>query len=309
MGNTTYNPSDWAAYSRSTATKTASQVFRASTVSDELDAKKIIRRESRDSSANPNSTAVIIALDQTGSMNTVLQDIVRKDLGVAFQEIHDRKPISDPHIMLMTFDDANVIDEGCLQVTQFEADTTTITAQIDKMHLTNCGGGNASESYHLPLYFAATRTSIDCFEKRGNKGYLFTIGDEETPPSLTREQIKTVLGEDVEADFSYDDCLRMAERTYHVFHVMVAEGSHMRYSGDRVKSKWTKVLGERAILLEDHTKLGEVIVSAIQINEGAELDDVASTWSDSTALVVRNSLNTLSSARSGNVAKAGLVTF
>ena len=33
------------------------------------------------------------------------------------------------------------------------------------------------------------KTSIDCFEKRGKKGYLFTIGDEQLPPTLTKAQI------------------------------------------------------------------------------------------------------------------------
>lgn len=296
MGSGTYSPSDWRAYASKTKHKRAEEVFRSNTLDKDVDPRNVKVRESRDSANHPASTAIIIALDQTGSMNSVLERIVRKDLGVAFEEIINRRPVNDPQIMLMTFDDAHYIQDGCLQVSQFESETNPLTEQIDKTWLTNYGGGNASESYHLPLYFAATRTSIDCFEKRGKKGYLFTIGDEETPPALTRDQIAAIIGDSVEADFSYEDCLRMAEKMYHVFHVMVAEGSHFRYAGDTVKKKWSQVLGERALLLTDHSKLGEVIVSAIQITEGALVDDVVNSWSGDTAVAVREATKGLTTS-------------
>lgn len=169
MGSGRYSPDDWVVYSSNTRTKTvASEVYRARTVDDYLNPLKIKVRESRDSEANPASNAVIIALDQTGSMNTVLMNIVQKDLGIAFEEVHKRKPVSDPHIMLMTFDDVNAgVIDGCLQVSQFEAEVNPLAQQIDKFHLTNNGGSNNSESYHLPLYFAATKTSIRLLGKTG----------------------------------------------------------------------------------------------------------------------------------------------
>ena len=136
---------------------------------------------------------------------------------------------------------------------------------------------------------------------------MFIIGDEEVPPSLTREQIKAVLGDDVEADFSYEDCLRMAERTYNVFHVMVAEGHHFRYRGPEVEKSWRKVLGERALMLTDHTKLGEVVVSAIQLNEGTDLNTVLNSWSGDTALVVREATKGLT--KNSSTSTGGIVTL
>ncbi|HAO33838.1 MAG TPA: hypothetical protein DCQ84_12920, partial [Candidatus Competibacteraceae bacterium] len=59
-----------------------------------------------------------------------------------------------------------------------------IARQLRRLWLEKGGGGNACESYTLPWYFAATHTAIDCFEKRGKKGYLFTVGDEEPPLEL-----------------------------------------------------------------------------------------------------------------------------
>lgn len=59
----------------------------------------------------------------------------------------------------------------------FEADIR-IARQLEKLWLEKGGGGNCCESYTLPWYFAALHTAIDWFEKRGQKGYLFTVGDE-----------------------------------------------------------------------------------------------------------------------------------
>lgn len=300
MGGGRYDDNAWKGYAtKSTASIRSSGtkgVYGGKTVDNGLDPKSIKVRESRDSKANPNSNAVIIALDMTGSMSNVLDAIVTKDLGVAFSELYKRAPVPDPHVCLMLFDDVEVQDAGVLQVSQFEAEVDKITDQIGKFMLTNNGGGNHFESYHLPLYMAATRTSIDCFEKRKKKGYLFTIGDEEVPQPLKRAHIKQVFGGEPESDLDYPTLLKMAERTYHVFHIMVEEGDYMSHSPDRVKSTWRKVLGERAIVLTDHRKLGEVIVSTIQRNEGAAVKDIVDSWSGDTSLVVHDAIANLTPA-------------
>lgn len=300
MGGGRFDSTKWDTYATKSTASTKAHgsrgVYSGTTVDKDLDPKNIKIRESRDSVANPNSTAIIIGLDMTGSMDTVLNQIVTKDLGVAFKELYTRKPVSDPHVCLMMFDDVVVQDKGVLQVSQFEAEVDKITDQIGKFYLTHNGGGNQFESYHLPLYMAATKTSIDCFEKRKKKGYLFTIGDESVPAPLLPAQINSVFGSEAEAALDYQTCLRMAERMYHVFHIMVEEGSNMHYSAEEVKNSWRKVLGERAILLTDHTKLGEVIVSAIQRNEGASVEEVVGSWSGDTSVAVRAAIGGLTPA-------------
>jgi hypothetical protein len=59
------------------------------------------------------------------------------------------------------------------------------------------------------------------------------------------------------------------------------------------------VLGERALLLTDHTKLAEVIVSTIQVVEGANVDHVADSWDGSTAVVVRDAIRSLTTTPGG----------
>ena len=146
-------------------------------------------------------------------------------------------------------------------------------------------------------------TSIDCFEKRGKKGYLFTVGDEEVPRGLSREHIETVCGDKLQADLSLDDMLDMATKMYHVYHIMVEEGSHFKYGrGDATIKGWTNLLGQRAIKLSDHTKLSEVIVSTIQLNEGMEPDAIIDSWDGSTSIVVKRAIDGMVTAeKSGGI--------
>jgi len=226
------------------------------------------------------------------------------------EEILARKPVSDPHILCMGIGDV-LYDRAPLQVTQFEADIR-IAKQLEKLWLEKGGGGNSCESYNLPWYFAAM--AIDCFEKRGKKGYLFTVGDEEPPPNLPAAAVARFLGSRPQRDFDSRELLTLVGRMYHVFHVIVdhvfhvivEEGSHARHDPRGVRNRWTELLGQRVIGLSDHTKLAEVIVSAIEVNEGRDRDKVVKSWSKKTALVVQRAVGGLGPARGGS---AGVVRF
>lgn len=303
MGYSRWNSSAWSSYSKTTSTKTASAIFTNKKLHPDLDPKGALCRESRDSDLNPKSTAIIIGVDVTGSMGVIAEYMVKTGLGVLFQEILDRKPVSDPHLMVMAIGDATC-DTTPLQVSQFEADIK-ITEWLEKIYVEGCGGGNDSESYHLPLYFAANHTSIDCFEKRGKKGYLFTIGDELTPPWLTKEQIISVCGDEPSRGLTYEEILEQAERMYDVFHIIVAEGNYARRNVDSVKQKWQDVLGQRAIVLTNYKALSEVIVSLIQVNEGVDTDVVTSSWSGDTSLVVKTAVSGLTAKT--NSASTGVI--
>jgi hypothetical protein len=222
--------------------------------------------------------------------------MVKEGIGTVFQETIDRKPITNPHVMFMAIGDCNHLDEegndwrtdrSPLQVTQFEADLT-ITDQIEKIHVEGNGGGNHHESYSLAWYFAATKTSIDSFDKRGKKGYLFTVGDEEPNMTLFRSDIKRIFNEDIEAELSIEQVLAMAQRQWHVFHVIIEQGNHASHYLSRVQQAWRNVLGENVISLSDYTKLAEVVVSTMQITEGLDAKTVASSWSGDTSIVVQN---------------------
>lgn len=292
MGASRWDADTWATYSTTTAAKPASRIFTSKAIHEDLDPLNCIVRESRDSDANPNSNAIIVGVDVTGSMGVIAEYFVKTGLGVLFNEILDRKPIPDPHLMVMAIGDA-YFDDAPLQVSQFEADIK-IADWLEKIYVEGGGGGNNSESYHLPLYAAAYATSIDCFEKRGKKGYLFTIGDEFTPPALTREQIKNVIGDTTQTSLTYEQLLDAASRMYNVYHIIIAEGNCAKYQLTAVEDSWKKVLGQHAITLTDYKKLSEVIVSIIAINEGENPTTVAASWSGDTSLVVQKATKDLS---------------
>lgn len=290
MGAGSWSTTDWASYSKSTASKPTAAIFKNNNLKPSLDPKGIKFRESRDSTVNPNSTAIAVALDVTGSMGMIADYIARTGLGTLFSEILTRKPVTDPHLMFMAVGDAHC-DRVPFQVSQFEADDRIIT-QLTDIFLEGAGGGNNSESYSLPWYFAAKKTSIDCFEKRGKKGYLFTIGDELVPPALTTSQIKQVFGDDSEP-MSSEELYKMACRMYNVFHIIVDEGDYARYHGPEVDTKWKKLMGQHVIHLSDYKKLSEVIVSTIQIVEGDSVDSVVKSWSGATSVVVNTAIKNL----------------
>lgn len=292
MGTTRSTPSDWTKYSSTIKDKKVEEIYRTRHLQEDLDPKNITVRESRDSDANPESNAIIVAQDITGSMDPVLDSMIKNSLKTLFTEIYDRKPVSDPHIMLMGIGDVEW-DTAPAQMTQFES-SIVLADQLSRIYVERGGGGNYYESYTLAWYLAATKTSIDCFEKRGKKGYIFTVGDERITPTLRAAHIEHFIGVKPQSDLQADALLMMVSQMYHVFHIMIAQGNHMQYDREEVIASWTKFLGQRAMVCEDHTKIGEIITSAIEITEGRDKDSVISSWTDkSTALVVQSAISGL----------------
>lgn len=290
MGNGRWDSGAWARYaSQATVGKSQAQIFTAHEMKPDFDPAKIVMRESRDSADNPVSTPIILASDVTGSMGMIAEKLMRKGLDTLATEIYDRKPVTDPHIMIAAVGDAKT-DKAPLQVTQFEADIR-VAEQARELWLEGHGGGNGGESYSVAHLFAAMKVSADAIEKRGRKGYLFTIGDEPVHDGMTKAEIKRVMGIDVERDLSGQEIIAMAQRNWEVFHIALVNEGYCRHGRrDDVLSSWRRVLPERTISLENVDALAETVVSLIQVTEGARAADVAASWSGSTALVVANAL-------------------
>ena len=269
----------YASYTDTIATKSTREVFASRGMKDYLNPNGVLLRESRDSEQNPQSTPIILGVDVTGSMGIIADRLVRQGLSTLIEGILDRQPVTNPHIMAMGIGDV-FKDSAPLQVTQFEPDVRIIE-QLTDVYLEGGGGGNAFESYDLPWYFAAQRTSIDCFEKRGKKGYLFTMGDELPPPDgLSREDIKAVFGNDDQRGYSASELLEMAEEKYQVFHIIIEQGSFARRELASVKSKWRELLGGRAVLLSNYNYMSEVIIAIMEVAEGADPQDVVDSFQD-----------------------------
>jgi hypothetical protein len=308
MGSGRWSDKDWELYaSVHVKSKTSvDDIYTSRSLAPELDPERVKVRESCDSPDNPESTALIVALDVTGSMGMVLDAMARDGLQTLATEVYSRKPITDPHIMFMGIGDVEAGDRAPLQVTQFEADIR-IAEQLTKIYLERGGGGNHYESYALAWYFAAMHTRIDCFEKRNKKGLLFTIGDEMPTPYLLASDIERILGYRPQFDkIKAAELYTMVSRQYDVFHIIVEEGSYCQGNEREVVKAWTKLLGQRAIRLSDHTKMSEVIVSTLQVIGGADSKSVISSWDGSTAMVVAKAIGSLTHP---DKASGGVVRF
>lgn len=307
MGTDRWTSDDWTSYKKEHIDhKSDREIFSSRKMHKDLDPRNIAFRESCDSELNPNSTPVILAFDVTGSMGHIAYEMAREGIKTTIEEILDRKPVSDPHIMVMGVGDANY-DDAPLQVSQFEADTKIID-QLSQIYIEQGGGGNDHESYNLPWYFAATKTKIDC-TKRGKKGILFTMGDEEPAMLLKKSHVKEFIGDDIQSNIKTEDLLALVSMNYDVFHLVIEEGNYASSRGpEKVAANWNKVLGQgRVIRVSDHTKIPEIIVSTLQVHAGENADDVVSSWDGTTGLVVAHAVKDVARARKGG--PGGVVKF
>lgn len=312
MGTRSWDAGSWASYASTSAaaaapTATVHTTYVANGIHKDLDPKNISIRESCNSPAHPKATPIILGCDVTGSMGQIAHEIVKTGLGVLVKEVLDRKPVTDPHIMFMGIGDVRC-DQAPLQATQFETDYTMVK-ELLKIYMEGGGGGNSWESYNLPWHFAAYHTSCDAWgDTPPRKGFLFTFGDENPPQDLTASDLMKVYGNGDEVVATNAQLLDALSTKYHVFHILIAEGSHMRTGGaSTTKHLWNDLLGQRAVVLDDYTKLGELIISTMQVVAGDAVEDVAASWGGSTAITINNALANLKSGTLATKSAGGVV--
>ena len=289
MGSSRYDAGVYRSYATATSTKTHYD-YKSRSMPKGMDPKQIKVRESKKSDPNPHPTPIIVGLDVTGSMGAVVE-ACRKGLGTLFDQIIDRHPVSDPHVLAMAIGDMDY-DSAPVQATQFEADPVTIGKQVEELYLERGGGGNCHESYLGPLYFAAMRTDCDAFSEN-RKGFLFTVGDEEPQTVLTKDQIERFFGDQAKDDLSAAEVLDMIKTNWNYYHLIVMEGSHASYNPDRTVRAWTDLIGQRAIKLTNHEKMAEVIISLIEVVAGRDKEEIIKSWSGGTDVVVRDAISGL----------------
>lgn len=266
-----------------------------------------VMRESRDSDDHPESLAIGVIFDVTGSMHSIPQVLQTKLAGL-MQLLIAKGYVAHPQILFGAIGDANG-DRVPLQIGQFESNIT-MEDNLTNIYLEGGGGGTKSETYEIAHYFFARHTSIDCFEKRGKKGYFFTIGDENFYPSLHKDQIKALIGDDLAENVPTEMIVRELEEKYNVFHIIAEQGS---YRGDPViEGSWKKLLGERVLKLEDSENVAELIALTIGLCEGTtDIDagaaDLASVGASArTVSTVKDAL--VPFAASASMTKSGTVS-
>jgi len=292
MGGMTWSDDSYRSFSSKVASSHVDDIFKQNksrSISDDMDPKNIKIRECRDSNVHPNTQGIVVALDVTGSMGMIPERMVRETLPNLMKTlIENNQP--DAQVLFIAIGD-HYSDSYPLQVGQFESGTDELIKWLTSTYLEGKGGGQIRESYSLAWLLASQYISMDCFEKRGQKGLLFTIGDEAFHEKLERDALKKIFGSNQELDLNSVDLLRSAERMFDVFHLHCVNGSYGKKSD--IVQPWAKILGERLIFVEDTNKIPEIIASTVAIFNQIGLDTVTQSFDDSTALVVRNAVGHL----------------
>jgi hypothetical protein len=240
----------------------------ATAVHPQLDPHGVVR-ESRDSAEHPQSLAIAVLFDVTGSMRRVpraLQAKLPQLLGLLLR----RGYASHPQIMFGAIGDATC-DRAPLQVGQFESDNR-MDDDLGRILLEGGGGGQKTESYELALYFMARHTSIDCHKRRGKRGYLFIIGDEMAYQVVKPGEAGRVIGDGLQAGIPLAEMVSEVQRKWDSYYIL-PEGAS--YVGDRqVLQFWRNLLGQNVIELADLDAVCETIALAVGLGEAAiDLDE------------------------------------
>jgi len=260
--------SSWSAsaYRSVTSTRTArpaSEVFRGEKSIDPLmDPRKLTFREARDSEHHPHSVPIIVAFDVTGSMGHVPKLFATELLGKLMRMLVEGGYVSDPQLLFAAVGDA-VSDRAPLQVGQFESGLE-MDMWLTKIWLEG-GGGDAPESYPLVDWFAAYHTKTDHFERRGEKGYLFIIGDE-TDKDLESSHIQRVFGYSPDKSVRSEDVLDACNERWHRFRVMLGKDRPQKIPA-REKAL-SEVLRNRTFPLFKPEAICEFIAATLGVLEG-----------------------------------------
>jgi hypothetical protein len=242
----------------------------------DLDPLGVSARESRDSAEHPQSVAIAVLFDVTGSMRAVprvLQAKLPQLLGLLLRKGY----VADPQIMFGAIGDATC-DRAPLQVGQFESDNR-MDDDLGRILLEGGGGGQKTESYELALYFMARHTETDCYGQRGRRGYLFIIGDEMAYFRVKPAEVRQVIGDELGQPLPVAELVAEVTAKWDTYYILPAGAS---YVGDaQVLGFWRDLLGQNVIELSDLDAVCETIALTVGLGEDAiSLDDGLADLSD-----------------------------
>ena len=289
MGRGSYTAADWNKLRNSRNLNNAAsetEIFRKTSCDQRFDPKFIQTREARDSDDHPESLPIILGLDVTGSMGYLAKKVAQESLNETMMKLYSTNAVKDPALMFAAYGDID--DASPLQVTQFESDIR-IAEQLLDLWLENAGSGRVVPN--LLWYFAAKHTSLDNYEKRKKKGFIFTIGDvadcrREGEVGNLPALYQRVFGEKV--NMSVNEIVKEAGKKFEIFHLFLDNGF------GKAKNIVNLLPGHTMVIRTDEIDaIPEIIISAIQMTGGMTLEDTLKQWSDAKIPVVKRALSEL----------------
>ena len=237
--------------------------FKQRNIHSEMNPFGVKFRECRDSENHPFSLPVQIYLDVTGSMGSIPQQLIVEGLPKMISNLLN-KGIKSPSILFGAVGD-HECDKAPLQVGQFESGDEELDKWLTSTYVEGNGGGNGGESYGLAWYFGANHVVSDAWEKRNQKGYIFTIGDEpnlQHYPKNSARGLKHIMGSAYVGEpsgWTADQLLAEAQKRNHVYHISIGAP----------RGNWNSILRQHSLVVNSHTEIPDLIFKTILSNEGS----------------------------------------
>lgn len=170
-------------------------------------------RECLNTPAMPDVTAIAFGMDVTRSRGPDAKLVYEQTmpfLGSLFLT----GAIEFPQILFAAIGDAKS-DRAPLQVGQFESDER-MDQDLERLWLEEGGGGTGEESYELFAYYLARHTNVQSIDL-GHKGFCFITGDEAPYPTVSRDEVLRLIGDDLAADIPTSEIFAELQSRYRTF--------------------------------------------------------------------------------------------
>lgn len=278
MGHGTFNTTSSAA--RSTARGVSGvdafdhdrnvRAGRAPALHDTLNVKTKPRRECRDNADNPEAVPIVILVDVTASMGAIAGYVI-DSLHKMVSVIESKDVVEHPSILFGAIGDAKY-DRVPLQVGEFESSDELAEKHLSNIFKEGGGGGGGQESYELALWFVSSQVDTDHWEKRGQKGFLFIIGDDGPYKIISRSEVKEHVGIDIPEDMAIGAMALSLQEHWDAFCLRPGGTGHFR--DQQVINAWKSIFpAERVIDVENWEEIVGLIAGTISVMCGLSLDD------------------------------------
>lgn len=251
------------------------EMFTARHIHNDLNPMNVMR-ECRDSDEHPKTKPVLLGLDVTGSMGQAAVEVAKK-LNTIMTNLYSE--IEDVEFAIIGIGDL-YCDDSPIQISQFESDIR-IAEHLDKVWFEFGGGGNMYESYTAAWYMGSRHCDLDCW-KRGKKGIIITMGDEELNPYLQQKRLQQLTGDDLQGDVETKDLFEEVQKKFAVYHIHVNHGtSSSRRAEMAVFKKSWELLGDHyktANLDSIADEIVDIILSEYSNKSGGQKHSEGISW-------------------------------